>query len=235
MLRSDNKNTYIIITIIIIGTLFTTYFITDIIHKSEINNLNNIYSNEIKEIKGNNINFSNIFIESLILYDSSSKDRLLGSYHFDLAFFFYNETLKQNTKLNLDSYKNTSLDNCEKAQSLFYVSYLNYKSSKTLFNNSKKYAINNNFIKLIDLYIDLTESGSKLTLFQYNSSRYLKQIIENITFIDGLANQGNVTIILQLLYENMTNYYNELEIYEQLEDEIEMFDIFEFNPKREPS
>jgi hypothetical protein len=233
MSKIKNKTNFTII-IIIIATLFTTYFITDILHKSEIEDINLFFLNEIDQIQDNNLNFNNIFLESIKLYEISSNDRLLGNYQFDISYFFYNESLKQLSKFEMNNYKNISLDRCDKAKNYFYISNLNYENSKLLFNNSKKYAINDNFLKMIDLYIKLTESGSKLTQYLHNSSYYLNQMIENITYINGFADKGNITIILRLFNENLTNYNNELLVYKNLENDIELFDIFGFNPKREP-
>ncbi len=135
----------------------------------------------------------------------------------------------------MNEYKNITNLNCDIAIKIYLISSQNYKISKTFFNKLKNYTENINYLNLIDIYINLTKSGEKLSLYRYNSaSILLKQLTENITYIDGTADQGNVTIILNLFYQNLTNYNQEMVIYEELQDDIEEFDLFGFNPNREP-
>ena len=229
----NKKNIVLLISLLII-VIFITYFVSFTIYNSEINLINELHNDEIKSIEEKNINFNNVFLESLILKDSATRDRLQGNYHFDLAYIYYNETLNQLDEIKMNEYKNITNINCEKAIKIFLISSQNYKISKTFFNKSKIYTDNINYLNLIDIYINLTNSGERLSLFRYNASILLKQLSENITFIDGLADQGNVTIILNLFYQNLTYYNQEILIYEELLDDIEEFDLFGFNPNREP-
>ena len=235
MSLSHDKKKYILILITLIITFsLLTYFVSNNIHNSEIEKLNKLHSNEIESIEEKNNKFNNVFLESLTLEDLSTRDRLLGNYYFDLALFLYNETLEEIDEIKMNELKNKTDVNCDDAIISFYISSQNYNSSTLFFNNSKKYTDNINYIKLIDLYIDLTKSGEKLSMFRYNASILLKQLTENITYIDGSADQGNVTIILNLFYQNISNYNEELEIYDTIQDDIEEFDIFGFNINREP-
>jgi len=233
-LSIDKKNIIIIIITFVITFSLITYFVSYKIHNSEIENLNELHLNEISTIEEKNNNFNNVFLESLILEDSATRDRLLGNYYFDLALFLYNETLNQIDQIKMNEYQNMTNSNCDIAIKTFFTSSQNYKSSSIFFNNSKKYTDNINYIKLIDIFINLTNSGEKLSMFRYNASILLKQLTENITYIDGFANQGNVTIILNLFYQNISNYNLELETYETLLDDIEEYDILGFNIHREP-
>ena len=230
----NKKNIVTIITLIIIFSLIT-YFVSFTIYNSEINLIYELHNNEIKSIEEKNNNFNNVFLESLILEDSSNRDRLLGDYYFDLARIFYNETLNQNDEIKMNEYKNITNSNCEKAINVYLISSENYKLSKIFFNKSKNYTENINYLNLIDIYINLTNSGEKLSLYGYNLSILLKQLTENITYIDGSIDQGNVTIILNLYYQNLTYYNQEILNYEELLDDIEEFDLFGFNPNREPA
>ena len=229
----NKKNITIIITLIIISVLITN-FISYTYHNSEIQYLNKLHLDEIQSIEEKNNNFNNVFLESLILEDSATRDRLLGNYHFDLALLFYNETLKQNDEIKMNEYKNITNSNCDIAIKTYIISSQNYKISKTFFNKSKNYTENINYLNLIDIYINLTKSGEKLSIYRYNASILLKQLSENITYIDGSTDQGNVTIILNLFYQNLTYYNEEIITYEELLDDIEEFDLFGFNPNREP-
>jgi hypothetical protein len=233
-LSLDKKNLLLILMTFIIIICLIVYFVSYNYYNSEIEYLNKLHLDEIQSIEEKNNNFNNVFIESLILEDSATIDRLLGNYHFDLALIFYNETLKQNDEIKMNEYKNITISNCDIANKVYLISSQNYKISKTFFNKSKNYTENINYLNLIDIYINLTKSGEKLSLYRYNSSILLKQLTENITYIDGSADQGNVTIILNLFYQNLTKYDQEIEIYEELLDDIEEYDLFGFNPNREP-
>ena len=71
-------------------------------------------------------------------------------------------------------------------------------------------------------------------MIRYNSSFLLKQLNENITYSGGEVNQGNVTFILNLFYQNLSDYNLEEEIYDTIVEEIEEYDLFGFNTNREP-
>lgn len=233
-LSIDRKNLMLVIMTLIIIICLIVYFVSYNNYNSEIKYLNKLHLDEIQSIEEKNNNFNNVFLESLILEDSSTRDRLLGNYHFDLALIFYNETLNQNDEIKMNEYKNITNSNCEIAIKVYLISSQNYKISNTFFNKSKNYTENINYLNLIDIYINLTKSGEKLSSYRYNSSILLKQLTDNITYIDGSADQGNVTIILNLFYQNLTFYNEEIVIYEELLDNIEEFDLFGFNPNREP-
>jgi hypothetical protein len=233
-LSIDRKNLFLLLMSLIIIICLIGYFVSYNSHNSEIEKLNKLHLDEIQSIEEKNNNFNNVFLESQILEDSATRDRFLGKYHFDLALIFYNETLNQNNEIKMNEYKNMTNSNCEIASKVYLTSSQNYKISNTFFNKSKSYTENINYLKVIDIYIELTKSGEKLSLYRYNSSILLKQLTDNITYIDGLVDQGNVTIILNLLYQNLTYYNQELIIYEELLDEIEEIDLFGFNPNRIP-
>jgi len=231
----DRKNLLIALMTIIIIICLIFYFFTYNRYNSEIEYLNKTYINEIKSIEEKNNNFNNIFLESLILEDSATRDRLHGNYYFDLARIYYNETLNQLDEIKMNEYKNMTKLNCEEAIKIYLISSQNYQISKTFFNKSKKFTDNINYLNLIDIYINLTNSGERLSILRYNASILLQKLSDNITFIDGSVDQGNVTILLNLYYQNLTLYNQEILIYEDLLDKIEEFDLFGFNPNREPA
>ena len=233
-LFGDRKNLVIILMTLIIIIFLILYFFTYTNYNSEIEYLNKIHSDEILSIEEKNNNFNNVFLESLILEDTATKDRLQGDYNFDLALIYYNETLNQINETKMNEYKNITNLNCENAIKIYLISSQNYNISKTFFNKAKKYTDNINYQNLIDIYINLTNSGERLSMFRYNASILLKQLSDNITFIDGSVNQGNVAIILNLFYQNLTFYNQEIIVYEELVDDIEEIDLFGFNPNREP-
>jgi len=233
-LSMDRKNILIGLMTIIIIICLIFYFFTYNRYNSEIEYLNKTYMDEINSIEEKNNNFNNIFLESLILEDSATRDRLQGNYYFDLARIYYNETLNQLDEIKMNEYKNMTKINCEEAIKIYLISSQNYQISKTFFNKSKKFTDNINYLNLIEIYINLTNSGERLSILRYNASILLQNLSDNITFIDGSVDQGNVTIILNLYYQNLTLYNQEIVFYEDLLDQIEEFDLFGFNPNREP-
>ena len=150
--------------IIYLNILIITYSF----YNSEIEDINKHHLEEIGYLEEKNNNFNNIFLESLTLEDIATRDRLLGNYHFDLALFLYNETLNLNDEIKMNEYKNKTETNCDIAKEIFYISSQNYKSSTKYFTNSKNYTENINYLKLIDLYINSTKSGEKLSMYRYN-------------------------------------------------------------------
>lgn len=230
-----SRNMFIMLITIMIGAIVVTFFIADIVNQSKINNLTFEHTTEMETIEERNINFTSIFLESLVLLDSSREDRAFGNYHFDIASLFYYRALIENDKLKMELYKNITIDNCTKAMLKYSISNLNFRSTSYLFNNTKIYTDYNNYLKLIDIYINLTKSGEKLTMLRYNSSKYLRQIAENLTYVNGSAFLGNVSDLLDLFNESMMMYGEELVSYEEFEEEIDEYSIEGFSPKREPS
>jgi hypothetical protein len=113
--------------------------------------------------------------------------------------------------------------------SLFFTSALSERNTY----NTKKYTEYGGYLKLLDLYINLTESGARLTMLRYNASKYLKYLTENITVINGSAALDNVSGLMDLFNETMGMYGSELDIYEGYEEEIDEYDIEGFDPNRE--
>ena len=135
----------------------------------------------------------------------------------------------------MELHKTRTIDNCTNAMPMYYNSHLNFKSASNFFNNTKKYTDYRNYIKLLDLYVNLTDSGAKLTMLRYNASKYLKYLTENITVINGFAVLDNVSDLLDLFTETMAMYGNELGTYEGYEEKIDEYDIEGFSTIREPS
>lgn len=230
-----DRKMFIMLISIMIGAITVTYFIADIVNQSKMEELTFEYTTEIETIEEKSINFISILLESLILLDSSREDRAFGNYHFDIASIFYYQALTEDDISKMETDKNITIDNCTKAMLKYSISNLNFKSTSDLFNNAKKYTDYNNYLKLIDIYINLTESGEKLTMLRYNSSNYLRQLAENLTFVNGSATSGNVSILLTLFNESMRMYEEELAIYEEYEEKVDEYSIEGFRQKREPT
>ena len=235
MVRVFDKNMFIMLFAVMIGIVIITYFMADIVNQSKIESLTTEHFTEIETIEEKNINFTNNFLESSVLLDFAREDRAFGNYHFDLASLFYNSALSEKNISTIGLYKTRAIDNCTKAMPMYLNSHLNFKSASNFFNNTKKYTDYRNYLKLLDLYVNLTDSGAKLTMLRYNASKYLKYLTENITVINGFAVLENVSDLLDLFNETMAMYGNELGTYEGYEEKIDEYDIEGFSTIREPS
>ena len=233
MARLFDRNMFIMLFAIMIGFITVTYFIADIVNQSKIDNLTTAHVIEMEAIEEMNINFTNSFLESSVLLDTAREYRAFGNYHFDLASLFFTSALSESNISIMKSYKNITIDNCTEAMPKYNISNLNFKTASSFFNNTKKYTEYSGYIKLLDLYIDLTESGARLTMLRYNASKYLKQLAENITVTNGYVSLDNVSGLMDLFNETMGMYGGELYIYDGYEEEIDEYDIEGFDPNRD--
>ena len=233
MARLLDRNMFIMLLAIMIGFITITYFIADIVNQSKIDNLTTSHITEMESIEEMNINFTNGFLESSVLLDTAREYRAFGNYHFDLASLFFTSALSEQDVLIMESYKNITIDNCTKAMPKYSISSLNFKTASSFFDNTKKYTEYSGYLKLLDLYINLTESGARLTMLRYNASEHLKYLTENITLINGFAALDNVSGLMDLFNETMGMYGSELNTYEEYEEEIDEYDIEGFDPNRE--
>jgi hypothetical protein len=111
----------------------------------------------------------------------------------------------------------------------YYYSHLNFKDSKEYFNQTIAFA-SEKYHEVLNLYVKLTTSGSKLTTLRYDASKYLMYLIENLTF-DPINNNvtylENVTELMVLFAGVMADYQGELGNYEDIQDEIDEYEFFE--------
>ena len=232
MARLFDKNMFIILMAIMIGFIIITYFVADIVNQSKIDTLTTAHVSEVKAIEEMNINFTNNFLESSVLLDSAREYRAFGNYHFELASIFFNSALSEKNISIMELYKNRTIDNCTEAMPKYNISNLNFKAASSFFDNTKKYTEYDGYLRLLDIYVNLTESGAKLTMLRYNASKYLKYLAENITVINGIVALDNVSDLMDLFNETIEMYGGESDIYDIIEEELDEYDIEGFDPKR---
>lgn len=235
MAKIFDRNLFIMLFSIMVGVIIVTYFMADIVNQTKIDQLTAQHTVEIETIEEMNINFTNNFLESSVLLDSAREFRAFGNYHFDLGSLFYTSALSENNISKINEYKNMSIDNCTEAMPKYLNSYLNFESASNFFNNTKKHTTYGHYLDLLNLYIKLTDSGAKLTMLRYNASIYLKYLSENITIQNGSAFVTNETGLMDLLNMTLMMYGAEAGNYEDIEQDIDEYDIKGFDPKREPS
>jgi len=232
MARLFDKNMFIILMAIMIGFIIITYFVADIVNQSKIDTLTTAHVSEVEAIEEMNINFTNNFLESSVLLDSAREYRAFGNYHFDLASIFFNSALSEKNISMMELYKNRTIDNCTEAMPKYNISNLNFEAASSFFENTKKYTEYDGYLKLLDIYVNLTESGARLTMLRYNASKYLKYLAENITVVNGIVALDNVSDLMDLFNETIEMYGGESEIYDIIEEELDEYDIEGFDPKR---
>jgi hypothetical protein len=225
MAKEFTKNLFIMLLAIMIGIIIITYFVADIINRSKIETL----EEAIITVKGMSENFTSYFLKSSVVLDQAREDRAFGNYHFDLAFLWYQSALFEKNSLLMDLYKGRGIDNCTNALPNYYNSYLNFEEAKNFFNDTKIYS-EEKHLSILDLYIILTESGSRLAMLRYNASIYLMYLTENLTF-DAANNSvfymENVTDLLGLFEITMQAYKEEQKKYDQVQEEIDEYEFFD--------
>ena len=234
MAREFTKNMLIVLVAIMMGFVIITYFIADIVRRSDLAELTTKKNIEINTIEGRNVNFTDHFLESSILLDTAREDRSFGDYHFDLARLFYTGALAENGESEMEYYKTRTIDNCTNAMQKYLYSNLNFKSSSKFFNDTKQYTTVSSYTRLLNLYFNLTMSGARLTMLRYNASMYLKALAENLTMVNGSVGYlTNVSDLLNLYNETNGMYGAELIIYNDYNKMIQEYDIAGFSTVRE--
>jgi len=233
MARLFDRNIFIMLMAIMIGFITITYFAADIVNQSKIDTLTTTHTSEMEAAEEMNINFTSSFLESSVLLDSAREYRAFGNYHFELASLFFTSALSEKNISIMELYKNRTIDNCTEAMPKYNISNLNFKTASSFFDNTKKYTEYDGYLELLDLYVNLTESGVRLTMLRYNASKYLRYLAENITVINGTAALDNVSDLMDLFNETIFMYDSESEVYDEYEEEIDEYDIEGFDPNRE--
>ena len=229
MARIFNRNMFVMLFAIMIGVIIITYFAADIVAQGKIKNLTTQYKGEITTVKSDSENFTSRFIKSINILDQAREDRAFGNYHFDLGFLWYESALSERNFTYFEQYKERGIDNCTNAMPKYYYSYLNFEEAKQYFNQTISFA-NQNYIEVLNIYVKLTASGSKLTLLRHEASLYLMYLLENLTFdpINNTAGyMGNVTDLIALFEYTMIQYGAEEDIYDGLEEDLDDYEFFE--------
>ena len=235
MARVFDRNMFIMMFSIMLGFVIITYFVADIMHTSQLDQLTSEHTTEIETIEENNIFFTTSFLESSVLLDSAREDRAFGNYHFDLARLFYISALSENNVTIMEDYKSNCISNCSEALPKYYNAHLNFELAASFFNSTKQYTDYDSYLELLSLYINLSSSGSKLTLLRYNATTYLTMLSENITFIDNaVVFEQNVTELLEMFNVTMAACGAAAAEYEEIQDLIDEYNIEGFSTIREP-
>ena len=226
------RNMFIMLLSIMVGAVLITYFVADIQYQSEIDTLSVGHIAELTSITSNNENFTGFFLQSLGLLDQSREGRAYGNYHYDLAFLWHNSALSEKNSTTFQQYKDRAIDNCTNAMPNYVNSYNNFLEARNRFIETKNYTNTQKYQEVLDLYIQLSESGAKLTMLRYNASNYLKQIttemeLKVINNTISVFFTENMTLLLGMFEDAMGAYGEELGIFEGLQDDIDEYPFFD--------
>ena len=237
MAREFNKNIFIMLLSIMVGVIIITFFIADLQARSQVTEeLTYKHTEEIKDLESKNINFTTRFINSLGLFDKAREDRAHGDYNFEVAFLWYTSALYETDNATFQSYKTRISTHCKDAIANYLNSSGNFLTAKQKFQKTKEYTHYDVYKNLLDLYVNLTASGYRLTSLRINASTYLTYLSENLTFSDNaVVFEQNVTELYNLFNITMIAYTTELmDVYKEIEKDIESeYDIFGFIEDRE--
>jgi len=234
MARLFDRNMFIMLLSIMIGAIIITYFVADVVSRTSWEVKEEGYKIEIKDIKDKSENFTSLFLKSNILLDQAREDRAFGNYHFDLGFLWYNSALNERNSTLMDIYKFRGIENCTFAMPYYLSSNEDFLEAKYYFNETKDYTSIDKYITMLNLYVNLTASGSNLTNLRYAACQYLIYLLENLTFnfeTNNVVYLENVTVILDLFDQIIISYNFEMGQYEEIQDEIDEYEFFEENRK----
>lgn len=227
MAKEFDRNMFIMLLSVMVGAIIITYFAADIIRQSEFDKERESYIDQIESVtteknkfENKSKNFTGFFLKSLGSLDLSREDRATANSYFDLASKIWYPQ-KEYQKV---------IDNCTKAMERYLITYENFLNTKTFFNDTKEYVYQDNYLSILDIYVDLSQSGARLAMYRYNSSRYLKQIAENLS---SIGEEANVSELLEMYNESNALYGQELLLFNELKDAIESEYGKLFNPNRE--
>jgi len=235
MVRVFDKNMFIMLISIMIGVIIITYFVADIQRRAQVESLESekqVLRSEKLQIEEMSVNFTNSFLKSSVLLDLAREDRAAGNLPFDLASLKYSTALSILNETSLETYKEEIYIDCDDAINNYSISRLNFIASKAKFEETKGFTTYENYHTLLDSYIKLCESGSKLTFLRQNASTFLKYLAENLTIVDNnVTYETNVSFLLENYSITLGLYAEEAANYEEIyEKEIAEYDIIGFDP-----
>ncbi|GAG05856.1 unnamed protein product, partial [marine sediment metagenome] len=156
-----------------IGIIVITYFVADIVRRSQIETLTTEYESEIEEIISMTENFTNNFLQGSVKMDSARETREVGNYYFDFALFWYSTALVNTTNSSIQQ----CTENCTDAMVQYLASYQKFGDSKPYFETAKTYT--DKYLVILGYYVAFAQSGMNITMLRYNASQYLKYAAEN--------------------------------------------------------
>jgi len=230
MAREFDRNMFIMLLAIMIGIVIITAFIGDIIKRSDIDRIEKNFTQEKEDIIFKNENYTNNFMKSTVILFQAVDDRGDGNNKYYSAYDDYQKITVEKNIISFESDKTKIIDNCEKAMNEYSKAYNNFQLSIKYFNYTKTCTDYYKYLEALDLFINLSESGSTFSILRYNASSYLKYLTENLilnTENGTISYDENVTEILELFNETILLIEQESEKYEDIKDELDEYEFFD--------
>jgi len=233
--REFNRNMFIMLAAIMVGTIIITYFFADIINKSKIDILTLEHNVEIHGVYSKNENFTDNFLQGSVIMDYAREIREVANLNFDFALFWFNDAVADahvwfnnkwiNTTENLTA---RCIKNCTDAMIKYLASYNKFGESSPHFIKAKSFTERERYIEVLGYYVDFSKAGKKIALMRYNSSKFLKLAAENFS----LGNSENVELLMENFSMMEELYIGALGGYEDLKEQIDEYTFFD--PIRPP-
>lgn len=233
MAREFTRNMFISLLAIMIGAIIITFFVADIQARIDVTRtLTAEHQEEIESIESKNINFTSNYMKSTTILEQAREDRSWGNHHYELAWMWYKNALLEDNETDMNTLKSSGIDNCTKAMTYYKISNKNFKEATDRFILTKNYTNYYRYDDLIDIYINLTETGERLTMLRYNASNYLKMLTTNITFtmvnnVFTVIHNENISELFNLLNNTIFRIQIEEEQYLELLNLLDQFEFFD--------
>lgn len=230
MVREFDRNMFIMLAAIMVGVIIITFFVADIINKSELTTLKIEHKVEIDDVHSKNENFTDNFLQGSIMMDSAREIREVANLNFDFALFWFNDALAQANVWFNDKWINSTenltkrcIKNCTEAMIKYTASYNKFGESSPYFVDAKNFTERERYIEVLGYYVAFSQAGQKITLLRYNASKFLKLAAENLS----LGEMANVTYLMEN-YSIMEDLYQMgLGEYEELKEQIDEYTFFD--------
>ena len=228
-----NKNMAILFIIILVLGVGITYVGVNAINNDQIESMSEDIDqleteisnkdSELDRLQNEGENFTYHLLRSMSLVDVSREIRGNGNLHFDYAARLWYPQ-KEYQKI---------IDNCTQAMSYYTTASENFDLAQDYFLETKQYTTITSYQEIIDLYIDLSESGYSLSMLRYNASSMLSEIAEkllNESYAENtteLLEEFNTTLMqFEDMYQGGAGQHQG--IVDEIEEEYGDF----FNPNR---
>ena len=219
MAREFTRNMLIMLVAIMVGIAIITFFIADIMRRSQIETLAVEHKTEIQDITYKNENFTDHFLQGVVKMDAAREIREVGNYHFDFALFWYSNAFRNTTTTSIDY----CVENCTDAMTNYLAAYSDFNESQPFFVEAKTYTNQTKYLEVLGYYVAFAQSGKNITMLRYNASQYLMYVVENLS----LGHTENATLLMDLFNQTEAAYNSQVGAYDDSRKQIDEYLFFD--------
>jgi len=224
MVRLFDRNMFIMLIAIMVGIVIITYFIADIQRRTQIETLTIEHETQLFDIAEKSQNFTRHFRQGSIKMDQAREEREGGNSHFDVAFLWYTTGVQQDNQ----SYITFCMANCTDALVVYPSAYTHFEESTPYFMKALDFTENEDYIKMIRNYVNLSKAGMNSTQLRLKATRYLLYIAQNLS----LGNTENISELFAVFNETQTLVEQADAVYDEAKGQVDTATLFD--PIREP-